>query len=120
VIDKGTFFCYYARGSNDGRASVIFLRLPNPGGIIMMIQRGVLYACLLLLLGMVLTSCSSSPSVEELRQLAELKDQVSSLQREVSSKEQLKNNLDKEVADKNARLRKCNDDQQVVRQRLGR
>ncbi len=86
----------------------------------MMIQKGVLFAGVLLLLGMALTSCSSSPSADELRQLADLRDQVASLTREVSSKEQMKTNLDREVADKNARLRKCNDDQQVVRQRLGR
>jgi len=63
--------------------------------------------------------CSSSPSTEELRQLSTLKDEVSALQREVASKEQAKSALEREVAEKNAKLKKCNDDQQIVKQRLG-
>ncbi|MFN0157838.1 MAG: hypothetical protein ACKVRP_07185 [Bacteroidota bacterium] len=73
---------------------------------------------LLLSSSLVLVGCSSSPSEEELRQLNELKDQAASLQREVTAKEQQKSSLDKEIADKNAKIKKCNDDQQVVKQRL--
>lgn len=69
---------------------------------------------------LVLSGCSSSPSDEELRQLAELKEQASSLQREITTKEQQKAALDREIADKNAKLRKCSDDQNVVRQRLAK
>ncbi len=74
----------------------------------------------LLLGGLLLAGCSSSPSAEELQQLNMLKDQAASLQREVSSKEQTKAALEKEIADKNAKLKKCADDQQVVKQRLGK
>lgn len=74
----------------------------------------------LLLGGLLLVGCSSSPSADELQQLNMLKDQASSLQREVSSKEQTKAALEKEIADKNAKLKKCADDQQVVKQRLGK
>jgi hypothetical protein len=42
------------------------------------------------------------------------------LQKEQADKEARKAALEKEVADKNAKLKKCNDDQVVVRQRLGK
>lgn len=77
-------------------------------------------AATLLFSAVLLVGCSSSPSAEELRQLQELRDQASALQREVSSFEQQKATLDKEVADKNAKLKKCNDDQVVVKQRLAK
>jgi outer membrane murein-binding lipoprotein Lpp len=69
---------------------------------------------------LVLAGCSSSPSEDELRQLNQLKDEVASLQRQVSQVEQQKAALEKEIADKNAKLRDCQADQQVVRQRLGK
>ncbi len=67
-----------------------------------------------------LVGCSSSPSADELTQLNNLKDEAASLQRDLSNKDQQKAALDKEIADKNAKLKKCNDDQQVVKQRLGK
>lgn len=69
---------------------------------------------------LVLAGCSSSPSEDELRQLNQLKEELVSLQRQVSQIEQQKSALDKEVAEKNAKLKDCADDQQVVRQRLGK
>ncbi len=76
------------------------------------------------LLGLVLmvsvAGCSSSPDEQELKQLDDLKAEVASLQRDISNKEQQHGTLDREVADKNARIGKCNDDQQTVRQRLGK
>ena len=68
---------------------------------------------------LMLTGCSSSPDEAQLKQMKDLKDEVSSLQSSIAAKEQEKANLDKEVADKNAKLKKCNDDQQIVKQRLG-
>lgn len=69
---------------------------------------------------LVLVGCSSSPSEEEMKQLNDLKEEYATLQKEVAAKQQQKANLDKEVADKNAKLKKCNDDQQVVKQRLAK
>ena len=66
-----------------------------------------------------LTGCSSSPDEEEMKQLDDLKAEVASLQRDISTKEQQRGTLDREVAEKNARIQKCNDDQQTVRKRLG-
>jgi septation ring formation regulator EzrA len=54
-----------------------------------------------------------------MKQLNDLKEEYADLQKEQSSKEQQKAALDREVAEKDAKLKKCNDDQQVVRQRLG-
>ena len=69
---------------------------------------------------LMLAGCSSSPSEEELRQLNQLKDELASLQRQVSQVQQQKSALEKDVAEKNAKLKDCQDDQQVVRQRLGK
>ena len=64
------------------------------------------------------SGCSSSPDEAQLKQLNDLKDEVASLQKEATAKEQQKTTLENEVAQKNAKLKKCSDDQQVVRQRL--
>ncbi len=74
----------------------------------------------LIAFSVVLGGCSSKPDSEQMRQLNDLKEEYASLQREVASKEQAKSTLTKEVADKNAKLRKCNDDTQAVKQKLGK
>jgi septal ring factor EnvC (AmiA/AmiB activator) len=68
---------------------------------------------------LVLVSCSSNPDEAEMRQLNDLKEEVAALQKDSAAKEADKAALDKEMAEKNAKLKKCSDDQQVVRQRLG-
>jgi len=67
-----------------------------------------------------LFGCSSSPDEAELKQLDDLKEETAALQKDVEGKEQEKGALDKEIADKNAKLSKCNGDQQLVKQRLGK
>ena len=74
---------------------------------------------LLLSGAMVLVSCSSSPDEAEMRQLNDMKEEYAALQKESAAKEAEKAALEKEIAEKNAKLKKCSDDQQVVRQRLG-
>lgn len=66
----------------------------------------------------VLIGCSSKPSEEELKQLADLKSEVSSLKQTISSKEAEKANLEKMIADLNAKVKKVQDDMGVVKQRL--
>ena len=80
----------------------------------------VLAMALLFASSMAFVSCSSSPDEDQMNQLNSLKDEAAKLQSDQSAKEQQKAALDKEVAEKNAKLKKCNDDQQVVRQRLGK
>ena len=69
---------------------------------------------------LVLFGCSSSPDEAQMKQLNDLKDEVASLQKDVTAKEQQKAALNDEIAGKNAKLKKCNDDQQVVKQRLAK
>ena len=84
-------------------------------------MRGASFVAALLLSSSVLiVGCSSKPDAEEMKQLNDLKAEYASLQKETTTKEQQKATLEKVVAEKNARLKKCNDDQQVVKQRLGK
>jgi hypothetical protein len=79
------------------------------------------FALALLFTGSIaLVGCSSSPNEAEMKQLNDLKAEVASLQKDASAKEQQKASLEQQVAEKNAKLKKCNDDQQVVKQRLGK
>jgi predicted nucleic acid-binding Zn-ribbon protein len=55
-----------------------------------------------------------------MKQLNDLKEEYAALQKEASTLTQEKGALEKEVADKNAQIKKCNADQQTVRQRLGK
>jgi septal ring factor EnvC (AmiA/AmiB activator) len=67
-----------------------------------------------------LVGCSSSPDEAQMKQLNDLKEEVAALQKDMAAKDQQKAGLDKEIAEKNAKLTKCNDDQQVVKQRLAK
>ncbi len=64
------------------------------------------------------SGCSSKPSAEELKQLDDLKAEVSSLEREISAKESEKAALMKAIADKNAQLSQCEKDKALVQERL--
>jgi septal ring factor EnvC (AmiA/AmiB activator) len=79
-----------------------------------------LVLALLVTSSMFIAGCSSKPDAEQMRQLNSLKEEYAALQREVASKEQAKATLERETADKNAKLKKCNDDQQIVKQRLAK
>ena len=68
----------------------------------------------------VLVGCSSSPDDAQMKQLNDLKEEVSALQKDVAAKEDQKGTLDKQIAEKNAKLKKCNDDQAIVKQRLAK
>jgi len=69
---------------------------------------------------LVMSSCSSSPSEEEMAQLNTLKEEYAALQNEMATLNQEKGALEKELAEKEAMLKKCNDDQATVRTRLGK
>ncbi len=68
----------------------------------------------------VFVGCSSSPDDAQMKQLNDLKEEVSALQKDVAAKEDQKSSLDKQIAEKNAKLKKCNDDQVIVKQRLAK
>lgn len=66
----------------------------------------------------VLIGCSSKPSAEEMKQLTDLKSEVTSLKQTIATKEADKAALEKQIADLNAKIKKVQDDQAVVKQRL--
>lgn len=75
---------------------------------------------LLFTLSFAVVGCSSRPDAEQLKQLNDLKEEYASLQRQVAAQEQAKAKAEREIAEKNAQLKKCNDDQQIVKQRLAK
>ncbi|MBM2845008.1 MAG: hypothetical protein HW407_320 [Bacteroidetes bacterium] len=88
--------------------------MPRLNRTVIMFGMTLLFSSSLILFG-----CSSSPDEAELKQLNDLKEEYAALQKESADKEAQKTALDREIAEKNAKLKKCNDDQQVVKQRLG-
>ena len=64
------------------------------------------------------TGCTSKPNAAELKQLEDLKAEVSSLQREISAKESEKAALLRAIADKDAQLAQCEKDKALVQERL--
>ncbi len=71
-----------------------------------------------LMLVAAIPGCSSKPGEEEMKQLEELKAESSSLEKEVQNKESEKAAVQKAIADKDAQVKKCNDDKATVDQRL--
>ncbi len=70
------------------------------------------------MLALVLTSCSSKPSDQELKQLEDLKAEVTSLQNQISAAQSEKATLQKSIADKDAQIAQLTKDIQAVQQRL--
>jgi len=70
--------------------------------------------------GCILTSCSSSPSDEELKALDDLKSQASQLDAKAKELQRDKDGLTKQISDKNAKLQQCQSDQEAVKKALGK
>lgn len=68
-----------------------------------------------LFVGLSLVGCASKATEEQMRQLNDLKAEVTSLEQQVASKEREKASLEKEVAEKNGKLQQCNADKEVVK-----
>jgi septal ring factor EnvC (AmiA/AmiB activator) len=66
-----------------------------------------------------IVGCTSKPTDEELRQLNDLKAQVTSLEKQIADKEKEKANLEKEIAEKNGRLQQCQADKDAVKKATG-
>jgi outer membrane murein-binding lipoprotein Lpp len=64
-----------------------------------------------------LTGCSSSPSADELKQLEDLKAEVSSLERQIQTRESEKQALLKAIAEKDAQLAQCSKDKDALKAR---
>ncbi len=62
--------------------------------------------------------CGSKPSEDELKQLNDLKAEVTSLQNEIAARESEKAALMKSISDKEAQLAQCAKDKDALQQRL--
>ncbi|MBF8248269.1 MAG: hypothetical protein HW374_1069 [Bacteroidetes bacterium] len=71
-----------------------------------------------LTMGLAVTGCGGKLSAEELKQLEDLKAEVTSLEREIASKESEKAALQKAMADKDAQLALCSKDREALQLRL--
>jgi len=70
------------------------------------------------MMALVLTSCSSKPSDQELKQLEDLKAEVTSLQNQISAAQSEKASLQKSIAGKDAQIAQLTKDIEAVQQRL--
>ena len=61
-----------------------------------------------------LTSCSNKPTEDELRQLAALRAEVNSLQLQIETKKKEKEDLEKQIKDKQAKLQSILDEQKAA------
>lgn len=70
--------------------------------------------------GLVLTSCSNSPSEEEMQKLNELKSQASQLEGKLAGMQRDKASMEKQIADKNGKLQECQSDQEAVKKAMAK
>ncbi len=63
--------------------------------------------------------CSNAPSDEELKQLEDLKAEVTSLERDIANRESEKQALLKSIGDKEAQLAKCLTDKAALQSATG-
>jgi septal ring factor EnvC (AmiA/AmiB activator) len=68
---------------------------------------------------LMLASCSSAPSEEEMMQLNTLKQQVADLEKQIAEKKSEKATIEKQIAEKNGKLQQCQSDQEAVKKGLG-
>lgn len=80
---------------------------------------GTAIAVLTLSASLFIAGCTSKPSAEELRQLNDLKAEVTSLEKQIAEQERVKANLEKEVAEKNGQLQQCQADKDAVKKATG-
>jgi septal ring factor EnvC (AmiA/AmiB activator) len=62
--------------------------------------------------------CSNKPSEEEMKQLNDLKAEVTSLEKSIAAQQSEKAALLKAIADKDAQLAHCSKDKDALQQRL--
>jgi septal ring factor EnvC (AmiA/AmiB activator) len=62
--------------------------------------------------------CSNKPSEEEMKQLNDLKAEVSSLEKTIAARESDKAALQKSIKDKDDQLNQCTKDKDALQQRL--
>jgi len=68
---------------------------------------------------LVLSSCSSSPSADDLKALSDLKAEVAAMEKSSSDKQKELSALEKQLAEQNGKLQQCQSDQEAVKKALG-
>ena len=71
------------------------------------------------MMAVTLVGCSNKPSDEQMKQLTDLKAEVSSLEKTLADTQAQKDALLKAIAEKDAQLAQCAKDKQAVQARLG-
>ncbi len=74
---------------------------------------------LILSVALVLMSCSSAPSSEELKALNDLKAEVASMEKATADRQKELANLERQLAEQNGKLQQCQSDQEAVKKALG-
>ncbi len=74
---------------------------------------------LFLLVALVLTSCSSGPSAEDLKALSDLKAEVTAMEKTSADRQKELANLERQLAEQNGKLQQCQSDQEAVKKALG-
>jgi outer membrane murein-binding lipoprotein Lpp len=67
-----------------------------------------------------ISGCTKYASDEDMKQLNDLKAQVTSLETEISKLKAEKAGLEKTVAEKNGKLKQCQSDQEAVKKAMGK
>lgn len=73
----------------------------------------------ILLVALVVMSCSSAPSAEELKALEDLKAEVSSMEKQVTDRQRELAAAEKALAEQNGKLQQCQSDQEAVKKAMG-
>jgi len=78
-----------------------------------------LTGALILSAALVLMSCSSSPSAEDLKALSDLKAEVASMEKASADRQKELANMERQLAEQNGKLQQCQSDQEAVKKALG-
>ena len=78
----------------------------------------VLGMAVLFSVALVLSGCSSEASVEQLQKIKELETEKATLEQTVRTKETEKSSLESEFNSLSSKLNNCNQEQEIVKQRL--
>ncbi len=85
-----------------------------------MSKKGVFLVALLFGSMMFLSGCSSNASDEEMTRLNNLKAQNADMEKQISAKNSEKADLQKQIADRDAKLKQCQADQDEAKKALGK
>ena len=85
-----------------------------------MSKKGGFLAVLLFAGSLFLAGCSNNVSDEEMNQLNQLKSQIAGLQKEIADQQGMKSDLQKQIADREEKLKQCQADQDEAKKALGK